>query len=64
MPSALFVGLFGMLQVCLGKRATDEAFALIACSPNYELLRPVLAESKRRYPEPSRSSAGFPFMAS
>ena len=31
-------------------RRVAEA-ALIACSPEYELLRPVLLELKRRYPE-------------
>jgi len=32
-------------------RKVAEA-ALVACSPDYELLRPVLLELKRRYPEP------------
>jgi hypothetical protein len=32
--------------------------AVCTCSPDYELLRPVLAELKRRCPEPSRSSPG------
>ena len=31
-------------------RLVAEA-ALVACSPDYELLRPVLIELKRRYPE-------------
>jgi hypothetical protein len=31
-------------------RRVAEA-ALIACSPDYELLRPVLIELKRRYPD-------------
>ena len=31
---------------------TVAAAALIACLPDYELLRPVLLELKRRYPEP------------
>ena len=31
-------------------RTVAEA-ALIACSPDYEVLRPVLVELKRRYPE-------------
>jgi hypothetical protein len=32
-------------------RTVAEA-ALMACSPDYALLRPVLVELKRRYPEP------------
>jgi hypothetical protein len=28
--------------------------ALIACSPDFEMLQPVLSELKRRYPEPGR----------
>jgi hypothetical protein len=31
-------------------RTVAEA-ALIACTPDYELLRPVLVELKRRYPQ-------------
>jgi hypothetical protein len=34
------------------------AGALIACSPKYELLRSVLIELKRRYPEDRRSGHG------
>jgi hypothetical protein len=34
-------------------RKVAEA-ALIACTPDYELLRPVLLELKRRYPEGAR----------
>jgi hypothetical protein len=33
-------------------RKVAEA-ALIACTPDYVLLRPVLIDLKRRYPEPS-----------
>ena len=32
--------------------------ALIACMPDYQLLRPVLIELKRRYPEDRRSGHG------
>jgi hypothetical protein len=38
-------------------RTVAEA-ALIACSPDYALLRPVLLELKRRYPEGWRSNLG------
>jgi hypothetical protein len=40
-------------------RTVAEA-ARMACSPDYVLLRPVLIELKRRYPEPpSRIAGGF-----
>ena len=38
-------------------RTVAEA-ALLACTPDYQLLRPVLIELKRRYPEDRRSGHG------
>jgi len=38
--------------------------ALIACSPDYELLRPVLVELKRRYPEGLHPATRFRLGAS
>jgi hypothetical protein len=39
-------------------RTVAEA-AVIACTPDYELLWPVLVELKRRYPETSATSRRF-----
>ena len=38
------------------RRVADAA--CLACSPDYQLLRPVLIELKRRYPEDRRSGHG------
>ena len=41
-------------------RRVAEA-ALMACIPDYLLLRPVLLELKRRHPEPSTDLPFFPY---
>jgi hypothetical protein len=44
-------------------RRVAEA-ALIACLPDYELLRPVLVELKRRYPEGAASQQAWRYQSS